>query len=320
MSLSLPIFDPNDPVKLACGIFSRIQIVTQPLGGTMIAWGLTPGFQAKGPFHFFVDFGRSGSNEWEPVNQTPVVDGCMLMDPSQRHYDHLVDFYYRVRLLLPNELDPATGLCKTYVSQPQQANGIWSKRDWLIAREVVRKEYLLQRKRTNLTAVGFLLKARRYGQVCANCVEFDTGDVQSKNCADCYGTGFVGGYFAGVDFRVIANAPWSRAFKADGTIGTRNDLVRTARAVAYPYVDVRDIYLRRDTGERFFVNTVETLAEVGGIPIVVGLELRLAPVTDIVYKVPVFGGSSSSSPVSSSSSPSPAACDWRTGLKTESDW
>jgi hypothetical protein len=302
---------------MECGVFKRVQIVTQPLGGSSLAWGLRPGFKAKGPFHFYVDFGRSGSDEWETLNLSPLVDGCMFFDDKQRHYDQLADFYYRVRLVLPNEPDPATGGCRVHLSQPHQANGLWSKRDWLIAREVCRKEYLMQRKRTNQTAVGFLFKRRRYGQPCSRCIEFDTGEVQSKSCAECHGTGFTGGYFQGVDFRITMNAPWSRKFKPDQTLGTRNDLVRTGRAVAYPYVDKYDIYWRRDTGERFIIHTVESLAEVGGIPVVVGLELRLAPVTDVVYNVPASGGSSSAV---SSSSPAPAACDWRTGLKLENDW
>lgn len=306
----IPIFDQNDPVRQECGVFDRIQIVTQPTGGTVIAWGLRPGFKATGPFHFYVDFGRSGTHdEWEALNQTPLVDQCVFVDAQQHYWDHLVDYYYRIRLVLPNG--------DVHVSMPQQANGLWCKRDWLIARDIIRKEYLLQRKRTNITAVGFILKRRRWGQVCERCKEFDTGEVVNSNCTLCYGTGFVGGYFKAVDFRITTDAPWAREFKRDPTVGNRNDVAQRGRAVSFPYLDTNDIYVRRDSGQRFYVNQLNNIAELGGIPLVVSVELRLAPVTDIIYTIPLFGGSSSSSPVSSSSGAEP---EWRSGLKIDADW
>lgn len=324
------IYDPTDPVKLDCQAFSRVQVVTNPLGGTMIGWGLKEGFEVKGPSHFYVDFGRSGTHdEWQALNQAPIVDACVSFDLVQRHWDQLVDFYYRVRLVTPEDLD-ANGHCKVYVSQPQQANGLWVKRDWLLAREIIRKEYLMQNKRTNVTHVGWLLKRRRFGQRCPQCKEYVTDDVQFAHCPVCFGTGFTGGYFKAIDYRITLDAPWHRKFERDGTIGMRNDIVRQGRAVAYPYLDTRDLYVRRDSGERYLVMAIGQTAEVGGIPIVLQAELRLAPITDIIYTVPLSGGSSSSSSVSSgssspsselSSSGSPApACDWRRGLRDDHDW
>lgn len=325
------IYDPADPAKLDCQAFSRVQVVTNPLGGTMIAWGLKEGFEVKGPMHFYVDFGRSGvHNEWQPLNTVPIVDSCIAFDLAQRHWDQLVDFYYRVRLVAPEDLDEA-GQCRSWASQPYQANGLWVKRDWLLAREIIRKEYLMQRKRTNVTQVGWLLKRRRFGQRCPQCKEYITDDVQFSQCPVCFGTGFTGGYFKAIDFRLTLDAPWNRKFERDGTIGMRNDIIRQGRAVAYPYLDTRDVYIRRDSGERFFVMAVSQAAEVGGVPIVVQAELRLAPTTDIIYTVPLSGGSSSSSsPSPSSSSPSSSVssssestapvCDWRRGLKDDNDW
>jgi hypothetical protein len=83
--------------------------------------------------------------------------------------------------------------------------------------------------------------------------------------------------------------------------------------------------VRRDNGERYYIHNVKTLAEIGGVPLIQSLELRLAPVTDIIYRVPLTGGevpSSSSSSSSDSSSPSGDGddCDWRTGLNVDASW
>jgi hypothetical protein len=314
-----PIISPAEQ-SLPCGVFKRIQVVLQPLGGTIIAWELSDGFGAYGPFNFYIDFGRSGTNVWECLNpNSPVVDDCIFIDPCQRYWDALPDFYYRIRLSLPSQLDPSTQLCTVYQSQPQQANGYWNKRDWLLAREICRKEFLLQRKRTNMTSEGFILKRRRFGAKCAQCREADTGEVLNSNCPNCYGTGFVGGYFPARKFTVTTNAPWERQFKVDGQVSLRNDVVRQGRAVSYPYPDTRDVFVRKDNGERSVLELIKTIAEVGGIPVVIYVELRLAPVTDIIYTVPLAGTPSSSSS-SSSSSAVPPVCDYRVGQNSEPEW
>lgn len=331
MPLQSVILNPVNPSQLDCNCIKRLQVVNAPLGGTMIAWELPNGFREKGSYHFFVDVGRSGTTEWEPLNQVPVVDDCVYMDHKQRYYDQMSDIYYRVRLVLPSVIDPATGKCKVCISQPYQANGAWSKRDWLIAREITRKEYLMQRKRTNMTAVGFVLKRRKWGQPCSVCTEYDSGEVQAE-CPQCFSTGFTGGYFKVVDFTLTMGAPWGRKFKRDEQVSVTNNIARKGRGVSYPYLDTNDVFIRRDSGERFYVNNIEQLAEIGGIPLIVGVEIRLAPTTDLIYTIPTYGGSSSSVPAappdpncpsssSSSSSSSPAPdCDYRTGLDNGEGW
>lgn len=298
-----------DRERLECGVFKRVQIRTMPLGGTMIAWELYEGFKAKGPFHFFVDFARSGSNEWQPINTSPVVDDCFFTDVTQRHYDQLADFYYRVRLLLPNEG------CAVHLSQPHQANGLWLKPDWLLAREIIRKEYLLQTKRTNMSAHGWIFKRRRWGQLCSRCLDWDTQEVKTE-CASCFGTKFEGGYFPAIDFRVTWDAPWNRSFLYHEQVSIQNNVKRIGRAVAYPYLDKNDVFMRRDSGERYHIDKINTVVEVGGIPIVVMVEMNLAPTTDLIYTIPLSGGSSSLV----EDPPPPAPCGPQTGVAQTNDW
>jgi hypothetical protein len=324
--LVTPIFDASKPTRMECGVFDRLQVVTQPLGGTMVSWSLKDGFKAKGPFNFFVDVARTGASpeEWQPVNKTPAVDDCMLTDPHPRHFDQLADQFYRVRLCLPGEGGAV------HHSAPQQANGLWSRRDWLQAREIVRKEHLQQRKRTNTAAVGWILQRRRWGQPCGRCIDFDTGEVVSKGCHDCFGTEFTGGYFRAIHY-VFTSELWSREFRWDDNVGIRNDVTKpSARGVNHPHLQTNDVYVRRDNGERYFINKIDVKAELGGIPLIINAELRLAPANNIVYTVPLIGiGSSQSSssaacgpqpPVPPSSSSSSAACDYRSSLDAQDAW
>ena len=304
-----------------CGIFDRIIITTQPLGGTLISWGLRPGFRAADPFYFYVDFGRSGTDEWEALNSSPIVNDCAYMDINQRYFDQLADFYYRIRLVLPNEVDPSTHKHTEFRSRPQQANGNWIKRDWLIARDICRKEYLLQRKRTNITARGYILKRKRWGTSCPQCKDFDTDEVSNSQCSVCYGTGFVDGYFNAIPYTITVDAVPHREFKQEGTVSMTNNIVLKGRAVAYPYMDTKDVFVRQDNGERFIIRSISNLAELGGIPLVVAPELRLAPTTDIVYQVPLtaYLPSSSSTVPEEAGSLDPNCTNYRVE-STGSDW
>lgn len=321
MTQSLPIADLSLTSNIPCDIFDRIQIQTNPLGGNIINWGLKTEFAKRGPFHFYVDFGRGGTTEWDTLNKVPIIDNCTFIDPCQRHWDNQVDYYYRIRVLLPAEAD-GEGNCPVFASQPQQANGILTRSDWLLAREIIRKEILLRKKRTNKAASGFLLKRKKFGTVFTAGREFDTGERQATHDLTDFGTGFVGGYNAGIDYVVILDAPWKSELGLDGQVNTRRDIVRDGRSISYPYAETGDLWVRRDNGERYLVRSVTTTAEIGGIPLIQSLELRLAPVTDIIYRVPLDGTpvSSSSSLDSSSSSASDDNCSWRTGLNAETNW
>lgn len=275
-------------MTIACNVFERLTVVTMPLGGTLICWRLRDGFIATGPFYFYVETAPAGSNEWTPINDEPLIDTCCAMDTYQRYYDQLSYIYYRVRLVLPAELDSITGLPIEYVSQPHQGNGMWSRRDWLISRDIIRREYLAQRKRHNITSGGYILKRRRWGTKCTQCLDYDTGGTtQSQSCTLCYGTGFLGGYFTAIDFRFTFEALPNRRLALEDNVGLTNNIVKKARGVAYPHLDANDVYVRTDTGERYFVQTIANAAEYGGVPLVILAELRLAPNTDIVYTVPL---------------------------------
>jgi len=314
------IVDPekNAPAGTpSCDAFTRLKIITNPLGGTEISWIMQPGFQPKEPHEFYVEEAEGGSDEWKRLNEIPI-DNCSWIDERQRDWSLTSNTYYRVRLVLPNEGG------KEYLSQPTQANGMWSRKDWLLARDIVRKEYLLRNKLTNITARGLLLKRRHWGRPCPNCLDWDTREPSQGKCPVCYATGLAGGYFPGVAYPLTMEANWNHRKERNETTGVNDNVIKFGRGVSYPQPDTGDIYARLDTGERFIVQRVSFLAEIGGIPLIVGAEVRLAPVTDIVYDVPLTGGRSSSSLSAGPAAPSPEVpadvMDWRVGVKGNDEW
>jgi hypothetical protein len=255
--------------------------------------------------HFYVDFGRAGTDEWVALNEDPVIDDCCFVDPCQRTWEMLSDHYYRIRML-----QPSVPGCPVITSMPTLGSGRLDKKDWLRAREIVRKEYLQMR----IDGIqGFLLKRKKFGVACPNCLEYDTREVVDSDCPICYGVGIVGGYYPGIMFPMREVSTVDRRLNVgQPPQGMNSDITEQFRCVLYPVIDTRDVWVRADDDARYIVDKYNVSASYRGLSLVAVATLKLAPATDIVYSVPIEGGSSSAQV---------AACDVRKGLNSSyEDW
>jgi hypothetical protein len=257
-------------------------------GCTQLFWQLSDRAFFKGRHHFFVDWGRDGTDDWTALNEEPIVDDCFVQDCCQRHWADLITHSYRVRLLLPDE--PG---CPVLVSQPTSAHGNLERRDWLQLRDLVRKEHLQQRKQggTGEGVPGFLLKRKHFGQGCPDCLDWSTREVTDSDCGTCYGVGIVGGYYPGIEYWMTPQGQWERNLNSgdQGPRGLSSDIAERNRAILYPRIDTKDIWVNARNDQRYVIRKWQVAAQFKGIPFVAWAELRLAHATDTVYNVPVEG-------------------------------
>lgn len=301
-----------------CDVITRVEVWRMATGSTTICWYLSQNFWPPEPdaeLHFYVDLGRPGTDEWIALNSEPIVDDCCYTDPCQRDLTDGHDVMYRVRLVIPL----STGECLVYKSEPVGTFGRLEKSDWLKARDIVRREYLQQQKIEGTQ--GFLLKRKKFGVRCQRCTDWDTHEVTDSNCPICYGTGLVGGYYAGVEYWMTLQSNWNRRINvATPPRGTNADTNKAARCIFYPPIDTKDIWVRADNDRRYIIDNYTSIAEMRGVPLVVMAQIRLAPASDVIYNVPIEGTPTSSSSSSSSSSGTPS-CDVRAGLDAQyEDW
>ena len=120
--------------------FKSLEIYHFTRGGTQICWGLSANAYFKGPLHFYVDYGQPATDEWVTLNADPIIDECCYFDDCQRNWSDLITSYYRVRMVVPSDPD-----CPVYKSMPTRANGQMSHKNWLVARDIIRREYLQHR-------------------------------------------------------------------------------------------------------------------------------------------------------------------------------
>lgn len=269
-----------------CNAFKQVVIWHMTKGGTQIYWELGPNFHAPGPYKFFVDLGQPVTDEWIALHVDPIVDDCYFRDPCQRTWDQLVEHYYRIRLLL---LDGTV-----LKSQPTQANSGLGRKDWLRARDIVRREHLQQRKIDGIE--GLLLKRKKFGVECPECLDHDTREVTNSECGVCFGTGIVGGYYPAIEFW-FTNTPGirRRVTNAAPPRGKHADAVEDgARCVLYPQIDTKDVWIAAGTDDRYIIDGYRVVAAIRGLPLIATVQLKLAPATDIVYAIPLEGPSLSS--------------------------
>lgn len=277
--------DPQDDCTPVCRpdcawIFDRVRVWHVVSGGTRVEWTLHPNFTDPAPHTFQLQVGRTGlasADDWTDVGLA-VTNVFYAVDDSQRLFGQSTWTHYRVQL---------TTSLGVYHSKPEPIYGSLLRADWLKWKNLVR-QWDFQLKHGPGGQEGYLLKRRLYGERCS-CLDTRTLEVTKPQHEECYGTGFVGGYFdaepcswAELDVRMTRE-------KLDGQRGTTNDLVVAGKLLAVPQLMEKDVWVDKDTDIRYFVGGIQHLAEVRGVPVAVGTQLKPAPLSHVIYKFPIDG-------------------------------
>lgn len=240
-----------------------------------VAWVMEPAFDAPGPWTFTLERAHAASaDDWRSLAET--VDQPWLFDNNPELAQHDRATFYRVRLV--------DGDGKVHISQPVSTQNTWGHYDWRLMKEILRKESMLQRKKTG--ARGVLLKRKLWGDPCTTCVDPNTSSVLNPHCPDCFGTSFVGGYHAPLEYWLTLD-PSQRMKRLQGDGGVVTAVFETARALAWPNPEGNDVWVQLDTNRRFRIG--DDIAAIGrhrGVDLLLQLHLEELPQSNVVYQVP----------------------------------
>ena len=260
-------------------VFDRVHVSYLIRGGTRVMWDLIPEFKDPLPWIFQLQVGRVGdplSGEWTNVG-LPMENTFYGIDGEQRVWGKTQWAHYRVVLTTPNGV---------YSSAPVNLMGILNHRDWRLAREVVRKERVRNRLST---CDGYLLKRRFSGLKCPLCVDLQLDDVRDPDCPQCWGTGYQCGYYYPMPCIWADLSPRTAHKDMDQAAarGTIKDVIVTGRMLMLPLLETYDVWVNKNTDDRYFVHSIQSVAEFRGVPIIANVELRPAAYHDIVYDIPI---------------------------------
>lgn len=247
-----------------------------PLGHTIIEWRLNKDYRFEGTsLVFYIEYAYAVDG-WTRLNpDEPVVNECIYVDTNQYRCAVSNDVYYRV---------VAYDGIREYNSRPISTLGVLTERDWLIVRDVVRKEYLRLKKYVG--TFGYLLKRREHGIPCHVCLEYDVEEVVDSRCPVCYGTGIIGGYYNALPYWVDQSGTTTRK-DVKQPLGMVDNKVRVTRTVAYPRLDTYDMWVDGDKNKRYKFREVSSEVELKGTPIVYISKMHEIPAANIEYEVPL---------------------------------
>jgi hypothetical protein len=123
------------------------------------------------------------------------------------------------------------------------------KRLRLISRAVIRRDAMALRYFNGIEIA--VLKRRHFGMRCG-CIEPFTKEVLVSNCADCYGTGWLGGFYPSIVTlgRLMDTEPHINT-EAEG----RTNIVRgRLTLINFPRIEKDDVLVELDSNRRWVVN------------------------------------------------------------------
>lgn len=261
--------------------FRRVSVDNMIRGVTRVWWQLEPLFNDPGPRVFQLQVGNTGlrdATDWRDVG-APIIDGYMAYDDVWRASGSELTTHYRVTLTTGKDI---------YVSQAVNCSGELAERDWILAREVLRKEQLRHRY---VSVDGYLLKAYRFGRPCSRCRDQLTGEVLDSNCPICNGTSFEVGYHPPLPLQCWDLSLQTIEEQVDGELKgtTRNNAEVRARVIGFPAISRHDIWINGKSDERWFIQKIEVAAAFRGVPVIYNVTMGLVPLTNSVYAIEVGG-------------------------------
>ena len=265
-------------------VFDRVMVDFLVKGGARVSWRLARDFFDPAPYTFQLQVGSTGdplADDWTNVG-APQTNVFTITDTTQREYGKNPVTHYRVIL--------TTGL-GTYTSRPCSILGVMDHHNWMIAREIVRREKI-RLGRTAVRVQGWLLKRRWQGvtpdptNLATATTDYLTGAIIRSDEATTVGTPFLYGYYAPVPFTIDKSPEGhnERYDDSDNTTDAPQNAI-TCRALMVPPLATLDVFVAQYSDRRYYFHQIEAAAEVQGVPVIANCTIRRAPSNDVIYSV-----------------------------------
>lgn len=239
--------------------------------GFVYAWEVSQSLADPGPWRFTVEEGEAPAGPW--VQVSPELIGTYgWLQPSPRRPGKDAVLYYRVVMVTP---------VARYESEVIMPYGDLGRRDFLIAREIMRKEKLTAAKFEGVE--GQLWLVSTFGPKCTACLDPITGMVRDGHCPACLGTGRAPAYHGPYEMWFKFSVVQRKTQPSDA--GTVQPLLYRVRCVGAPPAKTNDLVIDTGNGKRYYVDSTVVVSEIRRVPVIQELTVHEAPLSDIAYKI-----------------------------------
>jgi len=250
--------------------FTSFKIVPSYSRGFTYLWEVVGDFNDPGPWVFEISEGQSPDGPWFVISPE-LVNKQEWREENRPPINKANVLYFRLTLKTPK------GLYKSPIIQPYGALG---RRDFLLAREVMRQAVLHSRGMAGVECKAYILST--FGPRCQKCLDPITGTIRDSHCKHCFGTGrnpaYNGPYDMWMDF--TEDAQHQVAIDKTGTVEKKAFQVK---AVGSPTLKYGDVIVVPSSDRRYYVRMAAQTTEIRRIPVIQTLTVEEAPQTDKVY-------------------------------------
>ena len=251
---------------------TKVDVFPSYESGFTFFWEIRGDFNIEPPWVFHVEEAVSPTGPWNDISG-PVVNMFFYKSRKHRLINKSSVLYFRIRMHAKGEV---------YFSSVIQPYGDLNRKDFLIGREIMRRE-VLHMKGMAGTACR-LYSVATFGPPCLKCRDPITGEVRDSKCKYCFGTGRLWPYNGPYDSWMSFSEDKEHIMQDDG-YGTFEHKNFAVRYVANPIAKKNDIIVNTATDKRYCVNQAQVIAEIRRIPLVQQLVVSEIPVSDRIYKL-----------------------------------
>ena len=253
-------------------IFTDLIITPGYSRGFRYQWEIAGDFRDPGPWEFTVQEGPSPDGPWTVIS--PVLKNIFSWHEEHRAPVNKSNvLYFRVSLKTKSD---------SYESPVIQPYGTLNKRDFLLAREVMRQSILHSRGMAGMQCKVYLLST--FGPRCKKCLDPITGMIRDSHCKHCFGTGRDPAYHGPYDMwmNFSEDAQHQTDTDKNGTIEKKSFQVT---AIGNPVLKHGDIIVVPSSDKRYYIDTAAMTTEIRRVPIIQTLAVEEAPQTDKIYDI-----------------------------------
>lgn len=253
-------------------VFERIDIAPSYARGFVFSWSMDKNFVDPDPWKFTVQESETPKGPWHDVSE--VLENTFFFSESKpRIAPKDQTLYFRIFLRTPK------GEYESHVESPYCS---LTRREFLIAREIMRKKILVQEKSEGV--LSFVWYKSIFGPPCGKCGDFVLGGTKDSRCPRCFGTGRVPGYY-GPFPAYVSYSPMERNKNMQNMSGVSELYTIRGEVIGSLRLKKDDVIVDPVSNSRFFVDTVQNLFELRRYPVIQSAILNEVAKTHVVYKL-----------------------------------
>ena len=254
-------------------VITRFTAVPDYSSGFMFVWSVNPSFSAPSPWTFVVQEATAVDGPWNDIS--PELSGVMAWKESKRWIGTKgYELFFRVRMSAGGE---------TYFSHTSSPYGDLSRRDYLIARDVMRREVLHSRGMAGVEVVVY--RVNTSGSQCSACRDPISGMTMDSHCKVCFGTGRNPPYFGPYAMWASFSGDTNHNAGLDGTGGNVEQKAFRVRMISAIPLRKNDVIVDLRSDKRYYVDAASVVAEMRRVPIVQEVVANEAATTDVIYRL-----------------------------------